>query len=443
MARLRYPPDWRRILSNCTPSRLAELLSGADLQEDRYFHWDDTCHRSSPDGLSQEEWWLALKLQRNSSYRPIPLHDDGGKPFVHFQTDQMSAALHGIDQGLGGALAMPEQITNAETRDYYYVSSLMAEAITSSQLEGAAVTRDEAKQMIRSGRKPRDKGEQMILNNYRTMRELSQWSKEPLTPELVFNIHRIITDETLDDPSAAGRFRTTDELIRVVDTRDSEILHSPPDAAELPARLAALCKFANEENPHPFIHPIIQAITLHFWLAYDHPFVDGNGRTARALFYWLALRRGYWLVEFISISEILVRAPAKYGRSFLLTESDQNDLNYFLHYQLLAIQKAIANLHGFIEKKTKAFHATSRILRSLSLNHRQEALLSHALKHPGSTYTIKSHGTSHGVAYGTARADLLALADLQLLRKQEKSGRFHFTPAPDFAERIERLHDEP
>ena len=58
-----------------------------------------------------------------------------------------------------------------------------------------------------------------------------------------------------------------------------------------------------------FIHPMIRSIILHFWLAYDHPFVDGNGRTARALFYWSMLRHGYWLFEFISISQIILKGP--------------------------------------------------------------------------------------------------------------------------------------
>jgi Fic family protein len=63
------------------------------------------------------------------------------------------------------------------------------------------------------------------------------------------------------------------------------VFHTPPPAAELPARLEAMCDFANSKTPDTFIHPVVRGIFLHFWLAYDHPFVDGNGRTARALFY--------------------------------------------------------------------------------------------------------------------------------------------------------------
>jgi len=57
--------------------------------------------------------------------------------------------------------------------------------------------------------------------------------------------------------------------------------------------MEAMCAFVNGRDTEPFIHPAIRAMILHFWLAYDHPFVDGNGRTARALFYWAMLRPGH------------------------------------------------------------------------------------------------------------------------------------------------------
>ena len=113
-----------------------------------------------------------------------------------------------------------------------------------------------------------------------------------------------------------------------------EIFHDPPPAEQLDERMAAMCDFANGKIPNHFIHPVVRAIILHFWLAYDHPFVDGNGRTARALFYWLMLRNNYWLFEFISISQIIRKAPIKYGRAFLYTETDDNDLTYFILYHL-------------------------------------------------------------------------------------------------------------
>ena len=185
------------------------------------------------------------------------------------------------------------------------------------QLEGAATTREVAKEMLRTGRKPRNTGERMIVNNYATMRKIMDLRSEPLTEALVFDIHRSVTANTLEKQGAAGRYRYGDENITVADAGGEVLHHRPPAAAELPTRMAVMCSFANGQTPSFFVHPVIRAIILHFWLAYDHPFVDGNGRTARALFYWSMLRQGYWLFEFISISHILRQAPARYARAFL------------------------------------------------------------------------------------------------------------------------------
>ena len=176
---------------------------------------------------------------------------------------------------------------------------------------------------------------------------------------------------------------------------------------------------------------------LHFWLGYDHPFVDGNGRTARALFYWAMLRQQYWLFEFISISDILNKAPAKYYRSFLYTETDDNDLTYFLVHQAEVIHRAIDSLHAYIDRKTTEVREGESILRGWdTLNYRQVALISHALRHPGSVYTVEGHQRSHAVAYDTARRDLLDLEQQQLMVKGKRGRAMVFRAPPDLAERI-------
>jgi len=101
------------------------------------------------------------------------------------------------------------------------------------------------------------------------------------------------------------------------------------------------------------------ALTLR---AYDHPFEDGNGRTARALFYWSMLRHGYRLTEFLSISSLLNRAPGRYGRAFLYTETDGLDAAYFVLNQLRIILRAIDELHAYLARKVREVRETERLL---------------------------------------------------------------------------------
>jgi len=417
-----------------SPTDLGSILSamGGAQTDPRYLHWDKLRRLPPPDGLNHRQWWYALKISRVGKL--IDLHDTNQRPFTFCVPDGVQAALHEIDFGSGGMVGVTDSpITSPSTRDRYLMSSLMEEAITSSQLEGAVTTREVAKEMLRTGRKPHDVSERMILNNFRTMQRIVTLKDQALTRALVFEIHHLVTDQTLDDPSAAGRFRQQGEHVVVSDAYGT-VFHAPPPADELLQRLEDMCAFANGETPDFFVHPAVRAMILHFWLAYDHPFVDGNGRTARALFYWSMLHSGYWLFEFISISTILRKAPTKYARSFLYTETDDNDLTYFLVAQAKVIRAAIAELHAYIERKTRETRDLEAHVKTLGLfNHRQAEVVRHALKHPGQRYTIQSHQTSHGVSYQTARTDLLDLADRKVLDQHQVGKQLVFTPPADLS----------
>jgi len=408
--------------------------------EGKYTHWDKLRHLRPPRDLSHEEWWLALKLGRVGLLEELPLKDVKGQPFRFGLPDPAPEQLHHIDQDAGGRITMTErEIVNPDSRDRYIIHSLVEEAITSSQLEGAATTRPVAREMIRSNREPRDRSEQMILNNYKAMQAIRQLKPQPLDLDLILELHRILTTNTLDNPGAAGCLRMPSEQVQVV-TPYNEILHAPPPAEELRARLAALCDFANGKTPSFFIHPVIRAIILHFWLAYDHPFVDGNGRCARGLFYWMMLRQEYWLCEFISISEIIKKTPAKYGRAFLYTETDENDLTYFILYHLRIICRAIEELRKYIAGKAAEVRRVEELIRaSVYLNGRQMALMSHALRHPDSDYTILSHQRSHAVVYQTARSDLLDLERRGILQSRKVGRRLRFRAVPHLEDKLRRL----
>lgn len=407
----------------------------------RYPHWDELRHRQPPPDLSTEEWWLAVKTARRQLYKKVPIQDKSGKPFVFALADPVLALLHRVDRDASGQIRLEAPIASPETRDTYLVRSLIEEAINSSQLEGASTTRQVAKEMLRQGRRPRDRSERMIFNNFMAMRAISERVRQPLTLETILELHSLLTRDTLDDPTAAGRLRRANERIDVVDHRDRRVLHVPPHANELPERLERLCRFANDLDAEPFVPPIIRAILLHFALAYDHPFVDGNGRVARALFYWSALSQGYWLLEFVSISGVLKKAPAQYARAYLFTQTDESDVTYFLIHQLETILAAMDGLYVYLRRKASELKATESMLRTAEhsrghLNHRQLALIRHAVRHPGASYTIEGHRQSHDVVYQTARADLLRLVELGLLQQRKTARAFAFDAPLDLEVRL-------
>ncbi len=394
----------------------------------KYLHWDNLRHRTPPKDLTSEQWWLAVKIARSGAQRTLPLKDKYGKPFTLNTPPLVTQYLHEIDSRASGRIAMPSEVSNSETKTRYLVRSLIEEAITSSQLEGASTTRKKAMEMFRSGKRPSNKSEQMIFNNLRGMEFIREHQNEPLSSQLVLDIHTEMMSDTIDDVDL-GRLQTLDdERVNVVSNFTHKVVHEPPAADHLEGRLKAMCKFANGKGEAEFLHPVIRAILLHLWLAYDHPFADGNGRTARALFYWSMLNSGYWLFEFISISSILHRAPGQYARAYLYTEMDSNDATYFLVHQLQVIHVALQALERYLERKSKEIRKVEKVLKGISgINHRQLALLSHALRKPNADFTINSHRVSHRIAYATARADLLNLVRIGILKQRKIGNALHFS----------------
>lgn len=419
-------------------------LTGASIEpvdeKGRYLHWDEIRNRAPPAGLTPREWWTAIKAARLSNSRLLPLRSVTGEPFRFTNVDVIQEAVHKIDQKASGRIQIDDRISNLPASDRYLVSSLIEEAITSSQLEGASTTRKVAKEMLLSGRKPRDNSERMILNNYRAMLNAQRMAEDPLTPESVLGLQRTLTEDTDLKPSAVGRLQTPEEERVGVYWHDNTELHVPPPAVELSERQIAMCRFANGETPDGFLHPIVRAIVLHFWLAYDHPFEDGNGRTARALFYWAMLRSDYWLTQYISISSILRKAPAQYARTYLYSETDGNDLTYFIIYQLSVIERAIASLFEYLQRKMEETREVEELVHgSAHLNHRQLDVVREAMRDPVRRFTIAAQQSQHRVTYQTARVDLLQLEEMGLLERTASGRKYIFRAKPDLVDRLRQL----
>lgn len=419
-----------------------KFLGHGPLVKGQYLHWDELRHREPPEDLTLDEWWLVIKFSRLSSSESTPLVDDKGHPFALSYVASVREKLHEIDQsfGMAGPSSDVKDMVGAHGRSYLLTNSLIEEAIRSSQLEGASTTRARAKEMIREGRKPKDRSERMILNNFRAMERIEELSNAPLDKDTVLELHRILVDGTFDDPAKAGAFRTAEDHVVVELLHTVKTAHVPPPAHQLERRMGQLLAFANGDVPVDWLHPVLRAVILHFMIGYDHPFVDGNGRVARALFYWAMLRYGYPLTKYLSISKILRNAPAKYSRAYLHTETDGGDLTYFVGHQLGVISRSITALEDYVAGKVEATNKMEAQLKDIpGLNHRQIRLLGHALRNPGFQYTVASHEKSHRVVNTTARTDLKGLGDQGLLIQTKQGRRLIFVAPRELDERLRFL----
>ena len=365
-----------------------------------YEYWDKAKYKKLPEGFTPQMLWANVKASRLRSMIPV-----WNKYSINLcVTSQMQRLCHEFDMKFGSFWEV-EGDTQSSERKYYLSSSLMEEAIYSSKMEGASTTRIVAKDMLRKKKSPQNKSQQMIVNNYNTIQYIVEHKDEPLTEELLLTIHRLMTEKTLDNSEDAGRFRTNDKVV-VADMVEGDIIYTPPSFQEIPEFVESLCDFFNNDNPRTFIHPIIRGIIVHFMLAFMHPFVDGNGRTARALFYWYMLKEGYKLTEYMSISRVIAKSKSNYEKSFRYVENDGNDMGYFVAYNLEALEISFQQLRDYIQRKQREKSAASSFMMAGNINQRQALVLQRLKEEPETIFTVKDVQEQFSVSSMTARKDL-------------------------------------
>jgi Fic family protein len=427
--------DLERIFKLLREREYSDLIKSYN---DDYLYWTELKYKPKTENLNIKDVWLLLKLSRRLNSQIIRISEIEGFEFQYSLTSQIQQKLHEFDLNLGGRLESDKLIPKEE-KVRFLLSSIMEEAIASSQIEGAVTTRRVAKEMLRNERKPKSKSEQMIMNNYHTIKRISELRSTTLTPTIIQEIHKLIAYDTLEDKEDEGRFRTNNE-INVVDGITGESVYYPPDYKKIEQLISDFCAFANEKNDNNFIHPIIRASILHFLIGYIHPFVDGNGRTARAIFYWYLLSQDYWLIEYMSISRLIIKSKVQYANAYLFTELDENDLTYFIKYHLRTIDLAFSSLKDYINRKLKEKTQLYNYRRIKNLNDRQLHLL--RLFHDDSerVLSIKEVQNRYGVVYQTARTDLMSLENLGLI-KSSTSGKkkLIFVRTTDFESILKNL----
>ena len=381
-----------------------DCLSKVRAINDKYYYWDKVKYQDINCAYSPIDLWAAVKLSRQVDYKSLKF---GIYTFSFTQTDFIQRILHEFDLHIGGNLGA-EKLIPDEDKDKYLVSSIMEEAIASSQIEGAVTTRKQAKEMLRKNDRPRSKSEQMILNNYRTIQHIVDRKNEMLTPENLLEIHRLITFKTLDEKQDEGAYRDTNDIF-VVDHVHSEVVHIPPDFKDVHGLMEQVCDFFNDDNHEFFMHPVLKGIIIHFLTGFIHPFTDGNGRTARALFYWYLLSKGYWLTEYLSISRLIIKSKNQYEKAYLYTENDENDLTYFLNYNLRTMELAYEELRRYIQRKIEEKRYITQFQRIPNINKRQAEILRMYVDEANLILTVKELETRFMVSNQTARSDLLQL----------------------------------
>lgn len=427
--------DFANVLFDKSKRPDEKLTAIIEKINDEYEYWDKVKYKNIPESCtSVQELWTRVKASRITT----TVYTWEKYDVTFGLTNRMQRMCHEFDMKFGGSWGNSAVLSH-ENREQYLISSLMEEAIFSSQMEGAATTRKVAKDMLRKKMAPKDKSQQMIANNYQTIRFIVENKEKPLTPELVFHIHRLMTEKTLENPEDAGRLRRNDDVV-VEDGITHEVVHMPPSYEELPTFVEELCHYFNETDAKIFVHPIIRGIIIHFMVAYMHPFVDGNGRTARALFYWYMLKQGYWLMEYMSVSRVIASSKKSYEKAYQYVESDGMDVGYFIIYNLKVLEKAFKQLQAYLKKKQEEKTLANTFLQLGNINERQAQIIRMYIDNPNEVLTVKDVQTKFMVTATTAKSDITGLMQRGMLSEisfnKVKKG---YIKGEDFDESIKQI----
>jgi hypothetical protein len=351
----RSDPVFNLLLRSPHKQRLVDYLALLKPLDDqgRYLPFEALRYRWAS-GLDMKVCWALVKKARVAQYvNLLPLGEpvQWGK-YVLTPLAQITLSLVDRQTTFAALDYMTRQMGEQAHCSYLLNDLIEDEAIASSQLEGAATTTRVAKDMLRHRRQPRTPDERMVMGNYRMMNFAWEKRDEPMSVDLIAAMHLVGVEGIADEDYSPGVFRANDEV--VVQDCAGNTVHRPPPSAGLVLRLERLSNWINLPEGSPqekgHMHPLIKAITLHFALGYEHPFRDGNGRVARALFYWFMFKNEFAAFRYIAISLLLRNAPVKYGRSYLHSEADELDLTYFIEFQCSVIQRAVSRFTDVYRK---------------------------------------------------------------------------------------------
>jgi len=169
-----------------------------------------------------------------------------------------------------------------------------------------------------------------VLNYLQTLEHLQELSLgEGIAETQVLTIHRRLTKETLDNPKYVGAYRKLQVVVANRLTR--EVVFRPPEAKEVPHLMKGLLSWLNAKKTST-LNPVLVAGIVHYEFVRIHPFVDGNGRTARTLATLVLYKRGFDTKRFFALDDYYDSDRPAYYAALKSVKPKTSDLTAWLEY---------------------------------------------------------------------------------------------------------------
>ncbi|MBI2021310.1 Fic family protein [Candidatus Daviesbacteria bacterium] len=260
-----------------------------------------------------------------------------------------------------------------------------------THLEGNKLSEEEVKDVL-DGKEvfARDRDVQEVINYRNVLKFIDTISAQIgpgrpyiFTLETILEIHRLVTERILD-PESSGKFRIRQVVIK--NTKTGQISYTPPPAAEVPFLMEDLVNWINIDETKD-LHPVIKAGVIHYELSRIHPFVDGNGRTARSVATLVMFLDGYDIRKFFSFEEYFDENPMEYYLTLqavsnqLVLDNHERDLTPWLEYFVQGVAIELNRVKEQVKRISADARVKDKLGEQVELNERQMLIMEYLHRH--------------------------------------------------------------
>lgn len=347
-----------------------------------------------------------VEILKSSYYEKLPIKDFKGNSIVY------------LNSCTGVNLDAVKLLYTSQS-SAYGTKALEEEIVATSSIESIDFNRDSVRNIMK-GLAPKDEEENRIFGLKQGFEFISH-KENKITEENIYKLYMMAIGNYLDDESKPkqGNFYRHDTVYVMSD----RVEHSGIDHKKLPEYMKSFIEFANESDN---INDLLKATMLHFYIAYLHPYFDGNGRMARLIQMWFLIQKGYESTLFVPFSSYVEKSRRKYYDAYTLVEENYKlsgviDITPFLIY---FTQNVYEKMTGDTVK-VNTLEKYNSALSSGEITEKEAKLWQFLLSaYAGDTFTTKQLEKDFGdVAFATVRSFVLKFTNLGLLNAQKMKNK--------------------
>jgi len=302
--------------------------------------------------------------------------------------------------------------------------AIIHSAHSSTSIEGNRLSLEQVSELAQ-GREvtATRKDRQEVLNYLKALENLGEFAEKKITEKYILNIHKILTEGTLENPSDCGIYRN--RYVVVANRFTREVFFRPPENEDVPNLIIDLVKWINSKEAKE-LDPILESGIVHYEFVRIHPFVDGNGRTARVLAALILYLRGFDTKQFFCLDDYYDSDRPDYYKALQSVDQDTLDMTNWLEYFVKGVNVSIeAVKERVIRLSSERLRKTER--GQIALTERQMRIVEFI--NQNGTITNRDVRKMFRISDRAALKEIRKLVDLKVIKSEGKGRSLYYVLA--------------